>query len=105
MARFPVAHLDALSRERALTHEESDELLRHIQREPHAPVYRRWTFKDDAELLKAARKRGGVKDYAQREGRTYASVQSRLIKLKRERRERGVAFVGRFFYDGESGGE
>lgn len=96
-----VDQFDEICRARPLTSEEADELARVVQREPHKPIYRRWTYKDDQSLLKAARKRGGVKEYAELEKRTYASAQSRLIKLKRERRERGVVFAGRFYYDGE----
>jgi len=100
-----LANLEALSRQRTLTDEESDALLRCLKREPHLPVYRRWTHKDNAELMKAARTRGGVKAYAERTGRSYASVQSQLRDLKEQRRRRGIAFAGRFFYDGEIGCE
>lgn len=96
---------DEINRQRALTEEESDMLFRKIRHGPPQGTYRRWTHKDNAELLKAARKRGGVKDYAERTGRTYASVNSQLRDLKNQRRRRGIAFVGRFFYDGEIGGE
>lgn len=100
-----VEHFDEICRTRALTDEEVHELARVIQREPHQPVYRRWTHKDNAELMKAARNRGGVKDYAERTGRTYASVQSQLRDLKEQRRRKGIAFAGRFFYDGEMNGD
>lgn len=100
-----IQRLESLSRERPLTDQESDELARCIQREPHRLVYRRWTLQDNQALLQAARKRGGLKEYAEMNDRTYASAQNQLRKLKQARQKRGVAFVGRFFYDGEIGGE
>ncbi len=100
-----IEHFEALSRERILTQEESDALYRLIQREPRPPVYRRWTHVDNAALMKAARRRGGLKEYAEASGRTYLACQSQLRDLKQQRRRRGIAFVGRFFYDGEVGCE
>jgi hypothetical protein len=97
--------LDPVSRYRSLTDNESDALWSSVRHERREPIYRRWTHKENAELMKAARKRGGVKDYAERTGRSYASVQSQLRDLKQQRRRRGIAFVGRFFYDGEVGGD
>ncbi len=104
-----IDHLETLSRERALTCEETDALQRAMHAERVAKgvvqlIYRRWTLKDNGELLKAARKRGGLKEYAEQTGRTYLSCQSQLRDLKKQRRRRGIAFVGRFFYDGEIGG-
>jgi hypothetical protein len=101
---------EALNRERGLTSDETDALQRAIHAERVAtgtvrPIYRRWTLKDNQELLKAARKRGGLKLYAEQEGRTYSACQSQLRDLKAQRRRRGIAFIGRFFYDGEVGGE
>ena len=94
-----------IGRARALTDEESLELEKAIRREGSAGVYKRWTLDDRRELLTAARKRGGLKEYADRTGRPYSSCQTMLRDIKRQRRRRGIAFVGRFFYDGEIGGE
>ena len=94
-----------IGRARALTDEESMELEKAIRREGPSGIYKRWTLDDDRALLTAARSRGGLKRYADENERSYASCQTRLTKLKRRRRQRGIAFVGRFFYDGEIGGE
>lgn len=96
-----IDQFEAISRERPLTDDEATELARLVSREPHEPVYRKWTLVQSRELLAIARVRGGLKSYAETTGRTYASVQTQLTKLKRQRRQRGIAFVGRFFYDGE----
>lgn len=90
-----------IGRERALTDEESLELEKAIRREAPGGIYKRWTLDDNRALLIAARKRGGLKAYAEASQRTYVSCQVQLTKLKRQRRQRGIAFVGRFFYDGE----
>ncbi|WDA37852.1 hypothetical protein [Sphingobium sp. YC-XJ3] len=92
-----------IGRARALTEEESMELEKAIRREGPAGIYKRWTLDDNRALLIAARKRGGLKAYAEANERTYVSCQVQLTKLKRQRRQRGIAFVGRFFYDGEIG--
>lgn len=94
-----------IGRQRALTDDESAELEKAIRREGPCGVYKRWTMDDRRELLIAARKRGGLKEYADRTGRPYSSCQTMLRDIKRQRRRRGIAFVGRFFYDGEIGGE
>lgn len=90
-----------IGRDRALTDDESLELERAIRREGPGGIYKRWTLEQNKELLKAARVRGGLKEYADMSGRSYASCQNQLAKMKRQRRRRGIAFVGRFFYDGE----
>lgn len=94
-----------IGRERALTDEESQELERAIRREHPIGTYKRWTMDDNRALLTAARRRGGLKEYADASERTYASCQRQLDRLKQQRRRRGIATVGRFFYDGEIGGE
>lgn len=94
-----------IGRDRALTDEESADLEKAIRREGPAGLYRKWTMDESRELASAARVRGGLKAYAERTGRSYASCQTQLAEIKRQRRRRGVAFVGRFFYDGEIGGE
>lgn len=94
-----------IGRERALTDEESLELEKAIRREGSSGVYKRWTMDDNRALLTAARKRGGLKEYAQQTGRSYASCQTQLRNMKQQRRRRGMVMIGRFFYDGEIGGE
>lgn len=94
-----------IGRERALTDEESLELEKAIRREAPGGIYRRWTMDESRDLAAAAKARGGLKAYAERTGRSYASCQTMLRDLKRQRRRRGIAFVGRFFYDGEIEGE
>lgn len=96
-----IQHYEEIGRTRALTEEESRELEKAVRACCDGAIYRRWTLADNRELLKCARERGGLKAYAEREGRSYAACQSQLRDLKRQRRRRGVAFKGRFFYDGE----
>lgn len=96
-----ISRYQEIGRERALTDEESLTLEKAIRREGPAGIFRRWTLDENRELLKAAKQRGGLKEFAERTGRSYPSVQSQLRELKKQRRRRGIAFVGRFFYDGE----
>lgn len=88
---------------RALTDDESLELEKAIRREGPMGLYRKWTMDELRDLASAARVRGGLKAYAEQTGRSYASCQTQLAKVKQQRRRRGIAFVGRFFYDGEIG--
>lgn len=98
-----IARFDLLCRSRELTDEESREVEKALRKEPRDPIYMRWTLDDRRELMSAAKVRGGLKEYSQRTGRPYSSCQTMLRDIKRQRRRRGVAFVGRFFYDGEEG--
>lgn len=96
-----IRHFEEIGRSRALTEEESRMLEKAVRAESEGGIYRRWTLEDDRMLLKAAKERCGLKIYAESVGRSYASCQNRLAELKRQRRRRGIAFKGRFFYDGE----
>jgi len=96
-----ITHYQEVGRDRALTDAESRELEKAIRREGPTGLYRKWTIEESRELAIAAKERGGLKGYAERTGRSYASCQTQLAQIKRQRRRRGVAFVGRFFYDGE----
>lgn len=96
-----IERCEVIEKSRALTDAESMELERAIRRTYPAGTYRRWSIEESRALLIAARVRGGMKAYAENEGRTYAACQNQLRNLKAQRRRRGVAFVGRFFYDGE----
>ena len=98
-----ITRYQEIGRERALTDEESLELERAIRREHPIGTYKRWTLDDNRALLTAAKRRGGLKEYAEANGRTYGSCQRQLDRLKQQRRRRGIATVGRFFYDGEIG--
>jgi hypothetical protein len=100
-----ITRYQEIGRERALTDDESLELEKAIRREGPAGLYRKWTMDESRDLAKAAKVRGGLKAYAEATGRSYASCQTQLAKVKQQRRRRGIAFVGRFFYDGEIGGE
>lgn len=96
-----IQYFERIGRERALTEEESRELEKAVQRESAGGIYRRWRLEDNRALLKAAKVRGGLKAFADAEGRTYDACQQQLKKLKRQRRQHGIAFVGRFYHDGE----
>ena len=96
-----ISRYQDIGRERALTEEESLELERAIRRAHPVGTYRRWSLEDNRLLLIAAKHRGGLKDFAERNERTYASCQRQLDRLKVQRRRRGIATVGRFYYDGE----
>jgi len=96
-----IQYFERIGRERALTEEESQQLEKAIRRESGGGIYQRWTLDERRELAKAAKVRGGLKAYAEKTGRSYAACQSQLFEIKRQRRLRGIAFKGRFFYDGE----
>lgn len=100
-AKSVVEYYQWVSANRALTEAESGILERAIRRHQPAGTYRKWSIKDNAALLESARVKNGLKAYAEREGRTYASCQRQLDRLKKQRRRRGIACVGRFFYNGE----
>lgn len=85
--------LERLERARALEPDESHLLAGLINRQCRrarrvAPLKPYWTHRDDALLLRLARRRGGVKAVSERTGRSTAAVRARLLRLRRRQADR-----------------